>query len=169
MNASYFQTLARYNAWANRRLYAACGALPEDAYLRERPSFFGSIHKTLNHILVVDRLWLSRFQKTAGAPNKLDQLQEKNFAGLNQARAAEDRRILEFTAGLTDAGVAAVLHYTNLKGQPSFGPMVLYLAHVFNHQTHHRGQVHGLLSQDMKEPPSLDIFYFMPEDGARAT
>ena len=65
--ASHFRTMARYNAWANRRLYDACAALSEEAYLRPRPSFFGSIHNTLNHIIVGDRLW-HKWLTTAAKP-----------------------------------------------------------------------------------------------------
>jgi len=80
------------------------------------------------------------------------------------ARAAEDERIRKFASGLTDQELDSTFRYTNLKGEPSAGPMILYLAHFFNHQTHHRGQTHGLLSQEMKEPSALDIFYFLRED-----
>jgi uncharacterized damage-inducible protein DinB len=166
MNADYFRTLARYNVWANRRLYDACGALSPEVYSQKRPSYFGSIHNTLNHILVADRIWLGRLQQAPGGPTRLDQMLTRDFAELKSARAAEDERILKFTAGLTDDRVMEVFHYADLKGNPHARPMSLCLAHVFNHQAHHRGQVHGMLSQEMVEPPPLDIIYFLPEDAA---
>ncbi|HXV73633.1 MAG TPA: DinB family protein [Sphingomonadales bacterium] len=164
MNAAYFQTLARYNAWANRRLYAACGKLPEGVYLKERPSFFGSIHKTLNHVLAADRIWLSRFEKTGGVPKALDALLAKDFTEMKTAREAEDKRIFKFAAGLNDERVNAVFHYHDLKGALHAVPMHLCLAHFFNHQTHHRGQVHGMLSGEELDPPPLDIIYFALEE-----
>lgn len=164
MNASYFQTLARYNTWANRRLFAACARLGAEAYLRERPSFFGSIHKTLNHILVGDRIWLARFTKSGTAPKALADELAKDFPALSALRDKEDRRILDFASSLTDKDVTAVFNYSDIKGAPHAVPMSLCLAHLFNHQTHHRGQVHGMLSEEGLDPPQLDIIYFAIEE-----
>lgn len=161
MTASYFQTLARYNLWANRRVLNACAGLSREAYEKARPSFFGSIHKTLNHILVADCIWLGRFENISDAPQTLDAPLTKNFEQMTTARTSEDRRILSFVDSLDDERVNKVFHYKDLKGAPHAVPMTFCLAHFFNHHTHHRGQVHGMLSAEGVNPPPLDIIYFM--------
>jgi len=164
MNADYFRRLARYNAWANRRLYEACAALSEADYRAARPSFFGSIHATLNHILVGDRVWLARFIGGVSCIERLDEILYDDFPSLRAARAAEDARILTYTGNLDDAAIDQTLRYRNMAGEPQETPLRWTLAHFFNHQAHHRGQVHGLLSATPVAPPSLDLIYFVRED-----
>jgi uncharacterized damage-inducible protein DinB len=166
MNASYFRRLARYNAWANKRLYAACAALSEPDYRAKRPSFFGSIHATLNHILVGDRVWLARFIGAVSCIERLDEILYDDLASLRAARDAEDARILTYTGNLNDAAIDQTLRYRNMAGEPQETPLGWTLAHFFNHQTHHRGQVHGLLSATTVSPPPLDLIYFLREDRA---
>ena len=152
MNSSYFHRFGRYNAWANRRLYEACAALsPADCRAR-RPSFFGSIHATLNHILVGDRVWMGRLE---GTPSGIE---------LTAARQSEDARILGFVSGLDDGALAGMLRYRNMAGEAQETPLAWVLAHFFNHQTHHRGQVHGMLSGTPVAPPPLDLIYFLRQD-----
>ncbi|MBI4184811.1 MAG: damage-inducible protein DinB [Proteobacteria bacterium] len=157
---AYFHTLARYNAWANRRLYAACGKLPHEEYVKDRSAFFGSIHGTLNHILVGDRIWLGRIEGSTAPAPALDAILYPDFARLLVAREREDNRILKLTGGLTEARLAGELDYANTQGERFRMPMSLVLGHLFNHQTHHRGQVHDMLSQVPSEPPPLDLAYF---------
>jgi len=88
MGESYFLTLARYNAWANRRLYDACAALPEAEYMKSRPAFFGSIHGTLNHLLVGDRIWLARIEHKPNPKLTLDQILYGDLVALRVARQA---------------------------------------------------------------------------------
>src|SRR5262249_34712599 len=90
MNADYFRRLARYNAWANRRLYDACAALSEADYRAKRPSFFGSIHATLNHILAGDRIWLARFIGGVSCIERLDEVLYDDFPSLRADRQAEE-------------------------------------------------------------------------------
>lgn len=163
MLASYFIHMANYNIWANGKLYGACAKLGEDAYFRERPSFFGSIHKTLNHILVGDSIWLGRFLNTSNLPKSLDQELYGTFRDLRNAREDFDEKILDFCISLTDEHLNEVFHYKDIAGNPHAVPLSICLGHMFNHQTHHRGQVHGLLSHDMKEPPALDLIYYTLE------
>ena len=163
MNASYFRDLAKYNIWANGRLYAACGALPEEAYLKERPSYFGSIHKTLNHVLVADMIWMGRFLGESNGPKTLDHLLFENFDGLWAARQQQDEKILDYTISITEQDADSILEYTDIAGTPHDAPLSRCLGHFFNHQTHHRGQVHGLLSQEIDDPPSLDLMYYTLE------
>jgi uncharacterized damage-inducible protein DinB len=158
----YYSTFARYNAWANRRLYAACAKLPESEYLKPRPSFFGSIHATLNHLMVADRIWLGRIE---GRPERLalNQILYGDFTALQVARVAEDERLFRVIDGLDSHRLDQPLDYLNTKGERCRTPLRIVLGHLFNHQTHHRGQVHGLLSQTAVPPPELDLIYFARE------
>jgi uncharacterized damage-inducible protein DinB len=164
LNCAYFQRLARYNAWANRRLYDACGALSREDYVAPRPSFFGSIHRTLNHLLVGDRVWMSRFEGTAHGLSSLDQMLYDDFAALRTARIAEDERIRHWSQRLDDTALDGDLDYRNMAGEAKRSPLRWAIAHFFNHQTHHRGQAHCLLSATKIAPPPLDLLYFLPED-----
>jgi len=163
--AAQFRTFARYNAWANRRLYDACDRLSEAEYHAARPAFFGSIHRTLNHILVTDRLWLGRI---TGAPAGIPTLDTELYAGraeLRQAREQEDARIIAVVDGLTEDRLAAPFTYSTLTAGEQTDPLRLVVGHLFNHQTHHRGQVHDQLSQTDSAPPILDLLYFLRETG----
>jgi uncharacterized damage-inducible protein DinB len=164
MNSSYFHRFGRYNAWANRRLYEACAALSAVDYRAKRPSFFGSIHATLNHILVGDRVWMGRLEGVASGIERLDQILYDEFADLKAARETEDARILGFVSGLGDDALAGILRYRNMAGEAQETPLTWVLAHLFNHQTHHRGQVHGMLSGTPVAPPALDLIYFLRQD-----
>jgi len=155
-------TFARYNAWANARLYDACAALPEAAYFAQRAcAFFTSLHGTLNHILVGDRAWMRRLTGEGPAPERLDQELYADLSSLRVARAAEDARILAFVERLDDAALARTLIYRTMAGETHANPVGLLLAHMFNHQTHHRGQAHALLKDAGAEPPPLDLIYFL--------
>ncbi len=160
------QQFARYNQWANQRIYAAAEKLPPAIYHAERPSFFGSLHATLNHILVGDSVWFGRFTATA-TPHiqKLNQILHADFAPLWAARQAMDARIVSFADALDDDRLAAELDYSNMAGKPFRQPLAPLLAHFFNHQTHHRGQAHQLLSMCApdREPPELDLIYYLRE------
>ena len=166
MDCAYFRRFARYNAWANRQLYDACAALDVDEFHRPRPAFFGSISRTLNHILAGDRVWLSRFERTALDVTSLDQVLHAEFAALRRAREAEDARITAYAAGLNDGVLDGVLEYHSMTGGKTRAPLRWAIAHFFNHQTHHRGQAHCLLSATPVGPPPLDLIYFLREDQA---
>lgn len=166
--SSHFSTFAAYNRWANRRLYGACAGLDASEHHRERPAFFGSIHATLNHILVGDRIWLGRITGAPSGIHKLDQVLYEDLAGLRAARQAEDRRIIELIAGFGEASYREDLSYESIGGERSTMPLSQVLAHVFNHQTHHRGQVHDQLAQTSVTPPPLDLIYFLRARGAAA-
>ena len=162
MPLDYFLTLARYNAWANRRIYEACGRLDAEDLARPRPSFFGSILATLNHLQVGDRLWLSRIEgKPDPEVTRLDQILHTDFEPLAKAREALDARLFSVVAGLSSDRLAGSLEYANIAGEKQSTPLALVLGHLFNHQTHHRGQVHNLLSDTSVAPPPLDLIYFL--------
>ena len=160
----HVRRFARYNRWANRRLYDACAQLSPDDYHAARPSFFGSIHATLNHILAGDSIWFGRF--TNNVPThirKLSQILHEDFAGLRAAREAKDAEIIAFADILDEAKLNDTFSYANMAGQKFTDPLFPPLMHFFNHQTHHRGQVHGLLSHTGVSPPELDMIYFLRE------
>ncbi|MEE8248255.1 MAG: DinB family protein [Alphaproteobacteria bacterium] len=159
--SEHFRTFAHYNAWANERLYEVCAGLPEAQYLEPRPAFFGSLHGALNHILVADRLWLSRLEGRDSGIGSLDQQLYGDFAGLRVARRAEDGLIIAYVEGLEAGDLTTPIRYTNMAGERHQDPLRLILAHMFNHQTHHRGQAHDLLSQTEVAPPPLDLIYFL--------
>lgn len=158
----YYSTFARYNAWANARLYGACAKLSESEYLKPRESFFGSIHATLNHLMVGDRIWLGRIE---GRPEKLalNQILYGDFTALQVARVAEDDRLIRVVEGIDPDRLDQPLDYLNIRGERFRTPLRIVLGHLFNHQTHHRGQVHGLLSQTPVPPPELDLILFVRE------
>ncbi|MBO6784296.1 MAG: damage-inducible protein DinB [Alphaproteobacteria bacterium] len=159
----HVRTFAAYNRWANARLYDACAGLPDAEYRRDRGAFFGSIHGTLNHILVADRIWLGRIEGRDSGLKQLDAILFEDFAGLRAAREAEDARIVALADGLDAARLGSDLAYATTSGAPQSTPLRAVLAHVFNHQTHHRGQAHDLLFQIGKTAPELDLIYFLRE------
>ena len=160
----HIHRFARYNRWANTRLYDACAALAPAEYHAARPSFFGSIHATLNHLLVGDSIWLGRF--TGNPPpgvTRLDQILHATFAPLHAAREAKDAEIIAYCDTLDDSRLKTTFSYSNTRGEAFTDPLLPPLMHFFNHQTHHRGQVHGLLSHAGASPPSLDLIHFFRE------
>lgn len=159
----HYRRFARYNRWANARLYGACAALPEGEFTRPRPSFFGSLSATLNHLLVADTIWMGRFVGEPTSITSLDQTLHAELGPLRAAREAMDGRIVAFVDGLDEAAFDAPLSYRTMAGAPFEDPLSALLAHLFNHQTHHRGQAHGLLSLAGASPPPLDLLYFMRE------
>lgn len=164
---SYFDSLARYNRWANRRFYDAVAGLSADEIAAPRTGFFPSLSKTLNHLVVTDRIWLSRLTATPDEGAKaLDQIIAADFADLSAQRAALDERIIGFVRDLSPARLGEVLIYKTMAGVPHETPVNMVLAHMFNHQTHHRGQAHGMLSGTHVAPPSLDMIVFLREDAA---
>lgn len=153
----FFARLARYNSLANRRLYDAVAGLSQEDYEAARPAFFGSIRGTLNHILVGDRIWLARFEGCQVLSTGLDAILHPSLAALRRARETEDTRIEAFVDGLDRAFLASTIRYINHERRTFEDQAAMLLQHFFNHQTHHRGQVHDMLCQTAVTPPSLDM------------
>ncbi|MDZ7839337.1 MAG: DinB family protein [Gammaproteobacteria bacterium] len=148
MNPEHANMMARYNQWMNENLYEACADLSDEDRKADRRLFFGSIHGTLNHLLLADKIWLGRFIHEPFEARSLDQELFAGFPSLREARADTDRLILEWTAGLTEAELARDLEYRSVRNPvPRSLPMWIAVTHLFNHQTHHRGQVTAALSQ----------------------
>ncbi len=156
--AAHCRRMADYNARANTVLYDAVAMLDDDAYRARRPAFFGSIHGTLNHILLGDRIWMTRFEGGTHPSTDLDAELFEEFAALRSARADMDDRIRGFMADRLDDGfLDGAVTYVNNAGARVTDPAAVLLAHLFNHQTHHRGQVRDMLTQTAVAPPSLDL------------
>lgn len=153
--------LAGYNRWANERLYQVCANLSDAGYRQDRGAFFGSIHNTLNHLLVVDRLWLGRI---IGQPTPeftgLDQILYEDLADLRTARSTEDERLISIVDDLDEVSLTASAEYRFVNGERATTPRHHILLTLFNHQTHHRGQIHTMLTQAGQDVPGLDIIYF---------
>lgn len=154
---THFQLLAQYNALSNQALYTACAELDDVTRKQLRPAFFKSIHGTLNHILVADRIWLNRFSGKIVPSTGLDAILYEDFEELWQARIAEDEGIQAFANSLREATLNQSIHYVNNAGIEHTDPIPLLLPHFLNHQTHHRGQAHNLLCQTPVPPPRLDL------------
>lgn len=165
MKARYAM-FAAYNAWANERLYDKAATLSDADYRADRGAFFHSVHGTLNHLLVGDRVWMQRFDGAGAIPPSLDAILYDDFASLRAARRAEDARITRYVAGLTEADLTRRIRYRSLSN-PANIEQELWpaLDHFFNHQTHHRGQAHCLFTQITGEAPSFDMIILQRETG----
>ena len=154
----HFEQRAAYNRWANARLYEAALALPDADYRRDAGAFFKSLHGTLNHLLLTDRMWFKRLTGEGEHPNKLDAIMHEDRTSLALARADEDDRIVAYAASLSPEALDGTHSYKTTSGQPFTQKRRDILAHIFNHQTHHRGQAHMILSVVTgREPPVLDL------------
>ncbi|WP_201860643.1 DinB family protein [Microvirga soli] len=162
----HFAMMAGYNAWCNERLYEVAAQLSEADYRADRGAFFKSVHGTLNHILVADRIWMRRFTGEGEAPNRLDAILFESFAELRAAREKEDARIVAYIDRLSDADLAGRFRYRTITNPKDVEqPLAPALMHFFNHQTHHRGQVHCLLTGLGRESPALDLMLFQRQTG----
>ncbi|MFO0686042.1 MAG: DinB family protein [Sandaracinus sp.] len=174
MSTEWLAASARYNRWMNDKLYALVATLPDEARTRDMGAFFGSIHATLNHLLLADRIWLARFQGVAApegfmAPGirALDQELYADFDELRRERAKTDDELAAWVATLTAEQLAAPLVFTR-RGQRTEAPLWWLVAHVFNHQTHHRGQVTTLLMQLGHDPGVTDLYAMLRDEAAPA-
>ncbi|KRE82903.1 damage-inducible protein DinB [Rhodanobacter sp. Soil772] len=170
-----FELMARYNQWMNARLYAAAAQLDEVQWHADRGAFFGSIAATLDHILAADTHWMKRFAAALPELTSLDAVRAlplpelvrditfPDFAQLRSAREAMDAAIVDFTCEATDALYGRPLHYVNSAGESHAKLSGPVLRHVFNHQTHHRGQVTTLFSQLGIDVGATDLSALIPE------
>jgi uncharacterized damage-inducible protein DinB len=164
---SHWQMFAAYNAWANRRLYDHAARLSNDDYRADRGAFFKSVHGTLNHLLVADRIWMARFTGSGEPAPRLDAIVCEHFNDLRAARVAEDARIVAFIDSLNEANLSGTFRYRAVTSPAEFEQdLASALAHFFNHQTHHRGQIHCLMTGLVGAAPELDFLFYQREVGA---
>lgn len=157
---------AAYNAWANGRVYDAAATLSEADYRADKGAFFGSLHGTLNHMLVADQLWMRRFTGEGPSPRSLDEILHDDLVSLRAAREREDERIIAYAASLDEATLSRTIRYRTLSSPDEIvQPLSPAIDHFFNHQTHHRGQAHCLLTILTGRAPVLDLLYFQRETG----
>jgi uncharacterized damage-inducible protein DinB len=163
---SRYAMFAAYNRWANERLYDAAALVSDHDYRADRGAFFRSLHGTLNHLLVGDRIWMRRFTGTGEAPDRLDAILHDDFAALRDARRLEDDRIIRYVDALDEAALARPLTYRTVSNPRTIEQeLAPALDHFFNHQTHHRGQAHCLLTVMTRDAPSLDLIVFQRQSG----
>lgn len=164
---AYVRLMTRYNAWQNNQVLGVFKVMPVEALTQDRGAFFGSILSTLNHLLWGDMLWLNRFDPTAAAPEcggkeALTLYRTATVWGVQ--RALVDHQMLVWARNVTDADLAADLTWHSDTMNRDFTmPITLCITQFFNHQTHHRGQVHAMLTSAGHEAPVTDLV-FMPED-----
>ncbi len=155
---------AHYNRLANETLFEACGGLSDEERRRDLGAFFGSVHGTLNHLLLGDRIWMTRFEGGSHPSTNLGAILCESFADLRASRVAMDARIESFFAALPAGFLERSLRYVNNAGIDSTDPASVIVPHFFNHQTHHRAQVHTLLSQLGRDAPVLDLHRVLRPD-----
>ncbi len=165
ISPDHVQLMAKYNAWQNGSLFSAATSLSDEERKRDRGAFFGSIHGTLNHLLWGDQTWMSRFngttppgvkggQASAGYYDKWDELLRE--------RKIFDDVILEWAERVSQSWLDEDLTwYSGAAGRDLSKPKWLLVTHFFNHQTHHRGQVHAMLTQAGAKPEDTDIIVML--------
>ena len=167
--------MAYQNAWANHRLLAACSALPQAEFVALRTSFFPSLKATLNHIVTVDWYYIDALERAlhGQAPNReSDRFFEPEepfdtWAELAVAQRAADRRLVNACVALTDAELELPVPVMRRSGLQTES-LTRLLAHLFQHQIHHRGQAHAMLAGTSVKPPQLDEFFCANEAHLRA-
>jgi uncharacterized damage-inducible protein DinB len=165
IDRAYVQRLARYNRWQNENLYSVADRLTAAERQRQRGAFFGSIHKTLSHLLWGDQIWMSRF---AAAPKPQGGIAEsvtlyEDWEQLKSARADFDQKIITWADTIDDTWLAVDQTFFSAPTQREWTrPRWVLVTHMFNHQTHHRGQVHCMLTQAGGRPSDTDLTV-MPE------
>ena len=155
---NHFQLMAEYNRWMNRKLYAVCAEIPDDKRKADMGAFFKSIHGTLNHLLWADRIWLRRF---TGEPFEVGTMGEDvctDFETLRAERDKLDEFIVVWAKNLPSEWLAGPFEFTSVQDNKTrCGPAWVFVTQIFNHQTHHRGQVTTLLKQLGFDPGVTDI------------
>ncbi|MHB1514117.1 MAG: DinB family protein [Acidiferrobacteraceae bacterium] len=156
--SDHYRLMADYNAWMNCSIYATCARIPDAQRKQDLGAFFRSIHQTLNHILWADRVWMARFTGEAFPIGKIGEDLFDDFVKLREERNYMDKRISGWTKGLQDGALERELAFPGVTdGRQRRGPLWCFASHLFNHQTHHRGQVTTLMMQLGYDPGVTDI------------
>ena len=165
---AYFSTLARYNVWATRKLFEHVDALPEAEYRRDVGLFFKSVHGTLNHLVVGEHLvWFRRFAEGVSPIIKLNEEVETDRRQLRERLLEGAQRWEPLIASLPDERFGGRLEYTSTQSVAQSLPFDMTLGHVFNHGTHHRGQISAAITAMGHACPELDLVWMLQEE-ARA-
>jgi uncharacterized damage-inducible protein DinB len=165
IDRGYVQRMARYNRWQNENLYGVADRLPADERQRERGAWFGSIQKTLSHLLWGDRTWMNRL---AGTTKPEGGIKESvglyaDWPQLKSERTRFDKTMVDWADSVDNPWLAAEqTYFSGAIGRDVTKPRWVLVTHMFNHQTHHRGQVHCMLTQAGGRPPDTDL-PFMPD------
>ena len=166
--------MADYNQWMNQKIYEAVGTMGPEKMHEDKGAFFGSAFASLNHICVADTLWLKRFAvilqhypayepiQQLAMPKSLDEFIANNFNDLKDRRVLLDEALLEISSLLSDEELLQTVSYQNSKGVNANKTLFSLLMHVFNHQTHHRGQITTLLSQSGIDIGITDLVFIQP-------
>lgn len=163
----HFTMFAAYNRWANDRIYTAAAAVSDEEFRSDAGVFFKSLMGTLNHILVADRIWMKRFTGEGDAPTALDAILHQDLGPLRLAREAEDERIMAWVASLNPPSFSGRFTYMTTDMRTVSQRLAPALAHFFNHQTHHRGQAHAVLTALGQPSPVLDLIAFQRTEEGR--
>jgi uncharacterized damage-inducible protein DinB len=174
MSPEWLSALSRYNRWMNDKLYGLAATLSDEARKRDVGAFFKSIHGTFNHLLLADRVWLARVTGTPvpdgfmgpGGIRSLDQQLYDDFEELRRERTLTDEELSRWISELSEERIAAPIVFMR-RGQKQEAPLWWIVAHLFNHQTHHRGQITTLLMQQGSDPGVTDLFAMLREEQSR--
>jgi len=160
----YFATLGRYHVGAHRRLLDALVPVSDADYYADQGLFFRSVHRTLNHLLLVDLLWHGRLTGKPFAMSGLDQELVKERSRLAEEMLRQAEVLKDLVLGLDESRIAVPNAYVDTEGKRREYPLALQLAHAFNHATHHRGQITAVITRLGHASPVLDLPYVLPED-----
>lgn len=158
----HFALLADYNQWANQRLIAGLALLPDVDWHADHGLFFHSVHLTLNHNLVVEQLWLARLAGEPWRGRSLTDAQDATRSGLIEKLGTQNARTHAAMLSLPDP-LPERIRYTTTDGAAMDVPLAPILAHVFNHATHHRGQITAVAHRLGLRVQELDIPYFLAD------
>ena len=161
ISVDYVQTMARYNQWQNEGMAATAATLDSAALKADRGAFFGSILGTMNHLLWADRIWMARLAGWPAPPGGIPQsvALTPTLAAWRAERQRVDGRLLLWADGLRPARLRGELEwFSAAQGQEKKAPVALCVMHMFNHQTHHRGQIHAMLTAAGATPQVTDLF-----------
>lgn len=157
-DGSYYQLMAEYNCWMNQNIYSVCAEIPDEKRKQDLGAYFKSIHGTLNHLLYGDKAWMGRFTNNPFSISVIGQELYADFNVLRAEREKTDQQILEWSKHLDSDWLSQPLEYiSNVDGKRRMLPTWVLITHMFNHQTHHRGQVTTLVKQIGYEPGVTDI------------
>lgn len=167
ISRAYIDTMADYNRWQNDSLYGAASNLSDAERRADRGAFFGSIHATLSHLLWGDKIWLNRFGAEGAARKSsiADSIDEgTDWQEMVKERQALDQQIIAWAQGVDETALGGDLTwYSGAVDREVSRPLALLIIHFFNHQTHHRGQVHAMLTAAGQKPDDTDL-PFKPEN-----